>query len=139
MSNTFEVTFPGGVRVDASYRGHTIHTDQPAPYGEDTAAAPFDLFLASIATCAGLYALRFCQERNIATEGLSLSMSMEREPERKRMSKIRISLTVPEGFPDKYESAIVRAMDQCAVKKAIAEPPEFEMAVVTTAASAESR
>lgn len=135
MSNTFEVTFPGGVRVDASYRGHTIQTDQPAPYGENTAPAPFDLFLASLATCAGFYALRFCQERNIATDGLSLSMSMEREPEKKRLSRIRIALTVPEGFPDKYESAIIRAMDQCAVKKAIVDPPEFEMSVVMTTAA----
>jgi ribosomal protein S12 methylthiotransferase accessory factor len=136
MSNTFEVTFPGGVRVDTTYRGHTIRTDQPAPYGDDTAPPPFDLFLASLATCAGLYALRFCQERQIATDGLSLSMSIEREPEKKRVSRIGISLTVPPGFPEKYESAIIRAMDQCAVKKAIANPPEFEVGVVTTAAAA---
>lgn len=138
MSNTFEVTFPGGVRVDASYHGHTIQTDQPVPYGQDSAPAPFDLFLASLATCAGFYALRFCQERNIATEGLALSMTLEREPEKKRLSRIRIALTVPEGFPDKYESAILRAMDQCAVKKAIVDPPQFEMSVVTTSATAGS-
>jgi len=132
--NTLEVTFPGGVRVDVGYRGHVVSTDQPAPLGENTALSPFDLFLASIATCAGFYALRFCQERNISTEGLSLSMWMERDPEKKRLRKIGISLTVPQGFPEKYESAIVRAMDQCAVKKAIADPPEFEVGVVTTAA-----
>lgn len=134
--NTFQVTFPGGVRVDATYRGHTVHTDQPAPLGENTAVAPFDLFLASIATCAGLYALRFCQERNIATEGMAVSLTAERDPERKRVRMIRISLTVPEGFPEKYESAIVRAMDQCAVKKAIAEPPEFEVTVTQAAPAA---
>ena len=137
MSQTIELTFPGGVRVDASYRGHRIATDQPAPLGENTASSPFDLFLASIATCAGFYALRFCQERDIATDGLALSMSVEREPEKKRMNRIRIALTVPEGFPEKYTGAIIRAMDQCAVKKAIVDPPEFEM-VVTPAVPAGS-
>jgi ribosomal protein S12 methylthiotransferase accessory factor len=60
-------------------------------------------------------------------------MSIERDPEKKRVRKIGISLTVPEGFPEKYESAIVRAMDQCAVKKAIVDPPEFEVAVTMAA------
>ena len=34
------------------------------------------------------------------------------------------------GFPDKYRAAIERAMDPCAVKRAIAEPPEFETVTV---------
>ena len=34
-----------------------IHTDQPAPAGGDSAPSPFDLFLASIATCMGFYAI----------------------------------------------------------------------------------
>lgn len=129
--STFEVTFPGGVRVDASYRGHLLHTDQPAPLGENTAPSPYDLFLASIATCAGYYALRFCQERGLSTEGMSLSMTSERDPERKRLRTVRIALTAPAGFPEQYEDAIVRSMDLCAVKKAIADPPEFEMSVVS--------
>lgn len=129
--NTFEVTFPGGVRVDATFRGNTVHTDQPAPYGENTAMAPFDLFMASIATCAGYYALRFCQERDIALDGMALSLDFERDPEKKRVSRVRITLTPPDGFPEKYEAAIIRAMDQCAVKKAIADPPEFDLAVAS--------
>src|ERR1035438_8052938 len=56
--------------------GHRVRTDQPRPHGEDSAPAPFDLFLASIATCMGFYALRFCQERGIATEGLGLSLAI---------------------------------------------------------------
>jgi putative redox protein len=135
MSNTFEVTFPGGVRVDASFRGHVVRTDQPVPYGEDTAMAPFDLFMASIATCMGFYALRFCQERSIPTDGLALTLDTERDPERKRVRSVRVELRTPEGFPEKYESAIVRAMDQCAVKKAIAEPPRFELTVAPAVAA----
>ena len=127
--NTFEVTFPGGVRVDAAYRGHTVRTDQPAPLGGSSAMSPFDLFFASVATCAGFYALRFCQERSIPTEGLGLTLSYERDPESKRIRSVRITLNAPGGFPEKYETAIIRAMDQCAVKKVLADPPEFEMTV----------
>ena len=133
MSSTFHVTFPGGVRVDAEYRGQAIHTDQPSPLGESTAPSPFDLFLGSIATCMGFYALRFCQERNISPEGLDLELAPERDPATKRLTNVRVRLQVPDGFPDKYETAILRAMDQCAVKKVMADPPEFELQVVQPA------
>ena len=60
-------TFPGNKRVDAQYKGFIIRTDQSAANGGDSSApAPFDLFLASIATCAGIYVLEFCQHRSIA-------------------------------------------------------------------------
>lgn len=123
------VSFPGGVAVDARLGAHLIRTDQPAPYGGDGAPAPFDLFLGSIATCMGYYALRFCQERGIATEGLGLSLETVRDPKRKRLSTIRVALALPPGFPEKYREAIRRAVDQCAVKKHLVEPPAFEVTV----------
>ena len=127
---TFEVSFPGGVAVDATFKGHRVHTDQPAPLGGDTAMSPFDLFLASLATCAGFYALRFCQERHIATEGLGVSLTPQRDPETKRLADVRIEVRLPEGFPDKYSEAIHRVIDQCAVKKAVLDPPSFTIDVV---------
>jgi putative redox protein len=127
---SFDVTFPGGVAVEATYRGHTIRTDQPAPLGEDSAMSPFDLFFASVATCMGFYALRFCQERNISTQGLGVSLAPYRDPELKRTTKVKIDLTLPEEFPAKYRDAILRAVDQCAVKKHVMHPPEFEIALV---------
>jgi len=127
----FEVSFGGGMKVNASYRGHTIETDQPvAAGGTDTALAPFDLFLASIATCGGLYAMRFCEQRGISTKGLDLTLEPVRDEKTHRLSTVRLELTLPDGFPEKYREAIVRAVDQCAVKRALADPPQFEVAVV---------
>ena len=125
----FEVSFPGGVAVEATYRGHTVRTDQPAPLGADSAMSPFDLFFASIATCMGFYALRFCQERDLGTEGLGLSLETQRDPETKKITRTRIELRLPDDFPEKYRGAIFRAIDHCAVKKQISEPPEFEIVV----------
>jgi uncharacterized OsmC-like protein len=57
-----KIYFPGNKRVYANYGGFTIETDQPARGGgDDSAPAPFDLFLASIGTCAGIYALNSMQ------------------------------------------------------------------------------
>src|SRR5665647_3390604 len=75
-----------------------------------TAFVGANLFLASIATCMGFYALRFCQERGIATEGLGLSLETVRDDAKKRLSTIRVALTLPPGFPEKYTDAIRRAV-----------------------------
>ncbi|HRY42988.1 MAG TPA: OsmC family protein [Thermoanaerobaculia bacterium] len=126
-----EVRFPGGVAVEAIHAGMTIRTDQPvAAGGAGSAPSPFDLFLVSLSTCAGFYALRFCQERGLPTEGLGVTMDWERSPETKLISKIRISVKLPEGFPEKYRAAILRATDQCAVKKHLVSPPEIEVEAV---------
>jgi len=126
-----EVTFPGGVGVDTIVGGHAIHTDQPiAGGGAGSGPSPFDLFLAALATCAGFYALRFCQERQIATEGLRVTLTPERDAANpKRLATIRLAIATPRGFPEKYRDAIVRAVDQCAVKRAIVEPPAFAVTV----------
>ena len=123
---SMEITFPGGLAVAAHYKGFTITTDQPVTVGgAGSALAPFDLFLASIGTCAGFYALRFCQQRGINTDGLSLELATENEAG--RVSAVRLEVLLPEGFPEKYRDAIVRAVDHCTVKRHILEPPRFEV------------
>lgn len=123
-----DVTFPGGLAVDAHVAGHIVHSDQRERHGGDgTGPPPFDLFLASIATCMGFYALRFCQQREIGTEGLRLSLETERDPEAKMIHTIRTQLELPAGFPPKYVKAIERSIDQCAVKKHMFKPPTFVM------------
>ncbi len=131
MASNMEMTFPGGVAVEAHFEGTTIRTDQPVRHGGGgTAPAPFELFLASIGTCAGFYALRFCQERQIPSDGMSVSMAWERNPSTKLISDIKIQISLPPGFPEKYRTAVVRAADQCAVKKHLLEAPAIEVVAV---------
>ena len=123
-----KITFPGGVQVNAQFNGFEVASDQPEKNGgENTAPSPFDFFLASLGTCAGFFALRFCQQRELSTEGLSLQLTTERNAETKRLDRVEITMQLPNNFPEKYRSAIVRATDQCAVKKALLDPPEVEL------------
>jgi len=126
-----EVFFPGGKCVDAGIQGMLIKTDQSITNGgTESAPEPFQLFLASIATCAGIYALEFCQARNISTDGISLKMSGIRDEDLRRFTKFTITLQLPKEFPEKYRNSIIRSMNLCAVKKHIIDPPEFEMAAI---------
>jgi putative redox protein len=129
--STMQITFPGGVAVDARFRGLTVHTDQRLDYGgQGSGPEPFELFLASLGTCAGLYALRFCQQRGIDTAGLGLTLTTEKDPNAARIGLVRLEIQLPAAFPEKYRDAIVRAADQCAVKRHILEPPRFEVVAV---------
>ena len=121
-----KVYFPGGKKVYMDYGEYTIETDQPVRGGGDASApAPFDLFLASIGTCAGIFALGFMQQRGIDPTGSSISMSPQFDPEVGLITRIDLDLKLPEGFPEKYKSAVVNAMNLCTVKKHLHQPPEF--------------
>lgn len=128
-----DVSFPGGVAVDATVKNHVIHTDQPAPAGTDSGPSPFDLFLGSIATCAGFYALRFCQERSLSTEGLGVTLEAIRAVAGGPVTTIDLELRLPHEFPPKYVDAIQRAVDHCAVKRHMMTPPQFRLQVLENA------
>lgn len=125
-----EIIFPGNKKVDAVYNGMVIKTDQPIQAGgEGSAPAPFDLFLAIICTCAGIYVVGFCQARGIPTDGIKIIQKMNYNFQTRLFDKIELEIQLPQDFPEKYKQAVINAADNCAVKKHLLNPPEI---VVTT-------
>ncbi len=123
-----EITFPGGARVDAAFRDFVIKTDQPPRGGgEGSAPTPFNLFLASIGTCAGIYVLSFCQKRDIPTEGIRIRQSTEKDPETRMIKRVNMDIDLPPDFPERYTAALIRSAQLCAVKKHMEKPPEFDI------------
>jgi ribosomal protein S12 methylthiotransferase accessory factor len=123
-----KVSFPGNLKVDAEFSGFTVETDQPVLAGGDgSAPAPFDLFLASLATCAGIFMLAFLKQRGLTTEGTGITMTVERDPARGMVSLVGFELHLPADFPEKYQAAIVRAVEQCSVKRHLHQPPDFKV------------
>lgn len=124
-SKEIEVSLPGGRRVDARIGAHVVHTDQPRDNGgDDTAPSPFDLFLASIGACAGIFVQGFCAKRGIATEGIRI---IERPSfgEDGVLRSVELEVQLPPEFPERYRGAVQAVVEQCSVKKAIAAQPVF--------------
>jgi putative redox protein len=129
------VDFPGGDRVDAHFGPYTVMTDQTGPNGEaGSAPTPFSLFLASIATCAGIYVLGFCRQRNLPTEGLRIVQRAHRNPVNGMVENVDLEIQVPAGFPEKYIPSLIRSAELCAVKKHIETPPVFKVYTQTVSA-----
>jgi len=122
------ITFPGGKKVNAEYNGFVHKTDQPlAGGGENSAPSPFELFLASLGTCAGFYVLSFCQQRGIDPAAVELRQSMEHDPRTHLITKVNIEIILPAAFPEKYRAAVMQAAQLCAVKKHLENPPKFNL------------
>jgi ribosomal protein S12 methylthiotransferase accessory factor len=130
VKQSLAVSFPGGKKVDVDLDGVKIKTDQPATHGgEGSAPEPFTLFLASLASCAGIFALGFCQARKLPTEGLAINMEWDAEEKPPFAAKVIFRVTLPSDFPEKYRPSIVRAIEKCKVKYYIHNPPEFSIEV----------
>lgn len=121
------IEFPGNAKVDAHFGSFTVQTDQPPPSGEESAPTPFELFLASLGTCAGIYVVGFCRKRNIPTEGIRIIQRSHANPETGMVDKVDLEIQVPPSFPKEYYGAVVRAAELCKVKKTIEQPPQFEV------------
>ena len=127
-----KITLDGGRKVTAHLNdGRQVTTDQPVNEGEtDTAPTPFDIFLASLATCAGVYVTDFCNHRNIPTNTITLTQSAEFTTDDKGkhvLAAVSLQILLPVDFPEKYREAVVRVAELCAVKRAILHPPQFSV------------
>jgi ribosomal protein S12 methylthiotransferase accessory factor len=123
-----EISFPGGARVDAAFGDFVVKTDQsPHNGGEGSAPPPFSLFLASIGTCAGIYVLNFCRQREIPTENIRIRQSTESDPETRLVRQVDLDILLPPDFPQKYASALINSAKLCAVKKHLETPPAFKI------------
>jgi ribosomal protein S12 methylthiotransferase accessory factor len=122
------IDFPGGARVDAHFGGFVVPTDQPPSGGGDASApTPFATFLSTIGTCAGIYVLGFCRQRGIPPEGIRLVQRMQVDPFTRLVNDVQVTIELPEAFPAKYADAVVRAAEQCAVKKHFENPPAIHV------------
>ena len=127
-----KVFLEGGKRVSTQVGNHLIVTDQPAKHGGgDSAPAPYDLFMASIGTCAGFYVQSYCESKGVDSSGIEITLSARRDPTTKQISGFVTTIHLPPGVPEKLHAALKKVAEQCAVKKTIMNSPEFVVETVT--------
>ena len=125
-----EIVFSGNMKVDALLGNFVIKTDQSTSQGGDASAPqPFDLFLASLGTCTGVYVLSFCNARHIPTDDISLHFKTERDRETHLITSIDMDIKVPKTFPEKYKQAMIKSAGKCAVKRLLEQPPDITINV----------
>ncbi|MFH1454139.1 MAG: OsmC family protein [Armatimonadota bacterium] len=111
-------------------RGHELITAKPRE-GEDYPISPPELFISSLASCIGIYAVDFLARRGVKTEGLEVEADFEKitEDGKTRLDNIKIKLTLPEKLDEKYSNAFLKVIDACLVHETIRRNPEIKIEV----------
>ncbi|MFC1629426.1 OsmC family protein [Gemmatimonadota bacterium] len=117
-----EIYFPSDDMVNTRIGNMVIETGD-AP----DMPSPFLLFLTSIGACAGIYVKGFCKKRGLPLDGIRIIQRMTSRTANGPIEGIELDIQLPPEFPAKYYDAVIRAADQCAVKKHLENPPKFNV------------
>ena len=128
------VDHTGGDSFAINIRGHVITVDQPVSHGgDDTAASPTELFVASLASCVAFYARRFLARHSLPTEGLAVEATFEMESRPARVSGVNVRLIVPEGVPSEHRERLLAVATHCTVHNTLTSTPDVSITLVDTA------
>jgi putative redox protein len=128
---TVTVRHLDGDRLRIQVRGHELLTDQPVEEGgEDTAPTPTELFLASLAACAGFYAERFLRRHELPTEGLVIACEWAWAHDPMRVGGVELTVDAPGLTPERYQ-AFERVIEHCTIHNTLRKPPEVRFKVLT--------
>lgn len=116
-------TLGPGARIDGHTGTFAIATDQPP---DASAPTPFALFLASIGACAAFYVQAFCRQRGIPVDDIRVLQHTEAGSSG-RVEQVHLTVELPPDFPERYRSAVIRAAEQCTVKKHLEHPPRIDI------------
>ncbi len=100
-----EVFFEEGMKVNARVGNHVIKTDQKSyGGGQDSAPSPFDYFLTSLGTCAGIFVKIFCEKRGIDTAGIKILQKHVVDQKTHKMTNINMEIVLfVEEVPDSLQ------------------------------------
>lgn len=126
-----------GVKFEVQARSHTIVCDQPAENGgEDAGMTPPELLLASLATCAGFYALQYLKARNLPESGLEVTVTAEKLKQPGRVGNFKIQVICPVELTPEQSEGLMRSVHHCTIHNTLLSLPkiEIELTVPTPAA-----
>lgn len=129
---TSTVTYLGDLRTTATHlaSNNQIVTDAPVDnHGKGEAFSPTDLLATSLANCALTVMGIGARERGIDMDGASASVTKHMAANPRRVSKIEMTITFPEGksYDDKEKQILEQIGYNCPVAKSL--HPDLEQVI----------
>jgi putative redox protein len=123
----------GGTKFEIDARGHRVICDQPVDNGgADGGMSPPELLLASLATCAGYYAVQYLEARGLPTDGLHVKVTAQKAVQPARLASFRIEVTVAK-MDERHEAGLFRAVKACLIHNTLVGAPSIEIILHTPA------
>ena len=108
-----------------SVRGHAVLVDQPVgDGGQDAAATPTELLVASLASCVAFYAGRYLLRHGLDRSGMAVTADFAMADDRPaRVSSMRLRISVPGGIPAQRRDALLAVASHCTVHNTLRQEP----------------
>ncbi len=121
--------YQGGVKFDVDARGHRIVCDQPVSNGgADEGMTPPEFLLASLASCAGFYAVQYLKARGLPADDLKVRVVAEKALKPARLANFRVEISMRELDPA-HEEGVLRAAKACLIHHTLLGAPQIDVAV----------
>jgi len=121
------------VRLEEKYRfvaetgRHQVVIDQPVSEGgTGRGMDPVELFVASLAGCAAYYAVHYMERNQIPTRGFRVEADWEVEKKPYRIGTVRMTLHLPDGFPEDKEEPLLAVCRGCTLHHTLDHHPVLE-------------
>jgi putative redox protein len=121
------VSYKSNFKFEATTRGHTIVGDRACEDGGDDAGmTPPEWFLASLGSCVGFYALKYCQARGLDPSGLMVDVSAQKITEQMpRLDHLQIHLSLPIALNTHHQRGLEKAVESCLIHNTLNHPPQI--------------
>jgi putative redox protein len=132
-----EVTakYVGMSKFGVEARGHRVVCDQPVENGgADGGMTPPEFLLASLATCAGYYAVQYLKARGLPADDLAVRVTAKKALKPARLDRFGIEIEVGE-LDTKDQEGVLRAAKACLIHNTLLATPGIEVAVRVGAAT----
>jgi uncharacterized OsmC-like protein len=118
------ISWVEGVRLAAQVRNHRVVVDQPIEDGgRDQEINPVEMFVVSLGTCIGYYAVRFFQRHKIPATGFKLAMEWDYAEQPHRIGSISIRADFPEKLEPALKERLQKVMEGCRVHNSMTMAP----------------
>jgi uncharacterized OsmC-like protein len=126
QKESMTISWIAGVRLGVEVRNHCLVVDQPVEEGgQDQGITPVEMFVASLGTCIGYFAVRFCQRHKIETSGLKVSMEWNYAEQPHRVGTVTVRLKLPANLDPAMKVRLQKVLEGCTVHQSLTHPPEI--------------
>ena len=125
------IEYLGGMKLVTRHQGLEVVCDQPEEEGgENSAMTPTQLFVASLAMCAGSYVLFFAKRHDIRVEGMKIETEYQMAKNPYRVGSIQVTVLLPAPISEDLRAALQRSAEGCVVHNSLHDAPETSIVIV---------
>ena len=124
------IEFQGKSKFKVKMREFSLLVDLPeAMGGDNTGPTPAELFVTSLGSCMGVFAVRYLNTAGLSAEGLTITLDSEMSEDHSRIKKIMAFVMAPKAVLGARKKALQIACEKCIVHNTLLNPPEITIEI----------